>query len=146
MIHIFFFFLGPHLLHMEVPRLGAKLELQLLAYTTATAMPNPSCICKLHHSSWQCQILNPVSKARDQTHVLMDTSGVCYHSAKMGTPMICVFMFLSQVQMPFTLQQLTAYCQTMTEVSYVSFFFKTILYGLGYFSFIVNLFSSSILC
>ena len=27
--------LGPHLQHMEVSRLGAKLELQLLAYTTA---------------------------------------------------------------------------------------------------------------
>ena len=31
-------FLGPHLWHMEVPGLGVKLELQLLAYTTATAM------------------------------------------------------------------------------------------------------------
>ena len=41
-IHIFFFFsfvfLGPHMQHMEVPRLGVELELQLLAYTTATAM------------------------------------------------------------------------------------------------------------
>ena len=31
-----FVFLGPHLQHMEVPRLGVELELQLLAYTTAT--------------------------------------------------------------------------------------------------------------
>ena len=31
------FFLGPHLQHMEVPRLGLELELQLPAYTTATA-------------------------------------------------------------------------------------------------------------
>ena len=32
----FFFFLGPHPCHSEVPRLGGvKLELQLLAYTTA---------------------------------------------------------------------------------------------------------------
>ena len=31
-------FLAPHLQHMEVPRLGVKLELQLLANTTATAM------------------------------------------------------------------------------------------------------------
>ena len=35
--HICIFFLGPHLQHMEVPRLGVKLELQLPAYTTATA-------------------------------------------------------------------------------------------------------------
>ena len=31
----FFCFLGPHLQHMEVPRPGVKLELQLPAYTTA---------------------------------------------------------------------------------------------------------------
>ena len=37
----FFFFLGLHLQHMEVPRLGVKLELQLPAYTTATAMQDP---------------------------------------------------------------------------------------------------------
>ena len=34
------FFLGPHPWHAEVPRLGAEAELQLLAYTTATAMWN----------------------------------------------------------------------------------------------------------
>ena len=32
-----FFFLGCHPQHMEVPRLGVESELQLLAYTTATA-------------------------------------------------------------------------------------------------------------
>ena len=42
-IHSFthFCFLGPHLRHMEVPRLGVNLELQLPAYTTATAMLDP---------------------------------------------------------------------------------------------------------
>ena len=36
-IYLFIFdFLGPHPWHMEVPRLGVKLELQLLAYTRAT--------------------------------------------------------------------------------------------------------------
>ena len=39
---------------MEVPRLGVKLELQPLAYTTATEMPDPSHIYDLHQSSWQC--------------------------------------------------------------------------------------------
>ena len=29
-------FLGPHLRHMDVPRLGVQLELQLAAYDTAT--------------------------------------------------------------------------------------------------------------
>jgi len=37
----FIFFLGLHLWHMEVPRLGVKLELQLPAYTTATATLDP---------------------------------------------------------------------------------------------------------
>ena len=53
----FFVFLGPHLQHMEVPRLGVELELQLLAYTTATAKPDPSHICNIHHGSGQCWIL-----------------------------------------------------------------------------------------
>ena len=50
----FFSFLGLHLWHMQVSRLGAELELQLPAYTTATAMPNPSHILDLHPSLWQC--------------------------------------------------------------------------------------------
>ena len=51
-------FLWPHVQHMEVPRLGVKLELQLLGFTIATATRDPSCVCNLHHSSGQCQILN----------------------------------------------------------------------------------------
>jgi len=47
----YFFFLGQHLQHMEVSRLGVESELQLLAYATATATPNPSHICDLHHSA-----------------------------------------------------------------------------------------------
>ena len=59
----FFFclFLGSHLWHMEVPRLGV----QLTAYAVATAMQYLSHICKLHYCSWQRQILNPLSEARD---------------------------------------------------------------------------------
>ena len=62
---------------MEVLRLGVELELRLLAYTTATTMPDLSSVYDLHYSSWQHQILNPLSKARDLTHILMDTSRVC---------------------------------------------------------------------
>ena len=40
----------------------------------ATAMEtlNPSHICSLHHSLQQCQILNPLSEPRDQTHILKE--------------------------------------------------------------------------
>ena len=85
----FFFFLclfRAHLWHMEVPRLGVQSELQLLAYTIATATQDQSCICDLHHSSQQCQILNPLSRTRDQTHVLVGTSWVRYHWAMIETP------------------------------------------------------------
>ena len=51
---------------MEVPGLGVESELQLLAYTIAPAMQDLSRI-DLHCSSWQCQILNPLREARDQT-------------------------------------------------------------------------------
>ena len=52
-------FLGPLPWHMEVPRLGAEPELQLPAYTTATATWDLSPICDLHHSSQQRRIPQP---------------------------------------------------------------------------------------
>jgi len=75
---LFSVFLGWHLQHMEVPRLGVQSELQPRTYARATATPDASPDCDLHRSSWQCQILNPLSKARDQTCVLVDTSWVAY--------------------------------------------------------------------
>ena len=82
----FFCFLGPHPRHMVIRRLGVKLELQLPACATATAAWDPSCICDWHCSSRQHRILNPLSKARDRTFVLMDTHWVRYHRATTGTP------------------------------------------------------------
>ena len=79
---LFFVFLGLHPLHMEVPRQGVKLELQLLAYTTAPATGDQSCYTTVH------------GNARSLTHrarpkieptclplgfVLMDTSPIHYH-------------------------------------------------------------------
>ena len=72
----FFFFLGPHPCHMEIPRRGVQLELQLRAYTAATASRDPSSVCDLYHSSGKRQILNPMSEARDRTGILMDTRRV----------------------------------------------------------------------
>ena len=79
MIFFFFVFLGPCMRHMEVPRLGVKLELYLPAYTIATATQDLSYICDLRHSSGQQWILNSLSEARDGTCILRDTGKVCYH-------------------------------------------------------------------
>ena len=79
-------FLGPHLRHTEVPRRGVELKLQLPTYSTARAMPDLSRICNLHHSSQKCWILNPLGGARDGTHILVDTSWVCFCRATTGTP------------------------------------------------------------
>ena len=81
-------FLGPHLQHMEVPRLGSALELLLPVYTTATGMQDPSCVCSLHHSSWQCQILNPLREAMDQICTLMAPSQIHFHCATKVTPKV----------------------------------------------------------
>ena len=83
-----FCFLGPCPWHMEVPRLGVKSELQLEAYTTATATQDPSCICNLYHSSRQHQIPNPLSEARDPTRNLVVPSRIRFHCATTGTPKI----------------------------------------------------------
>ena len=62
---------------MEVSRLEIKSERQLPAYATVTATLDPSRLGDLHHSSRQPRIVNPLSKARGRTCILMDTSGVC---------------------------------------------------------------------
>ena len=74
-----FILLEPHLHHLEDPRLGVESDLQVLAYTTATAMPDLSHVFNLYHSSQQRRILNLLSEAGDLTRVFMDTSEVHYH-------------------------------------------------------------------
>ena len=56
-----FFFLGLHLWHMEVPRPRVESELQLPAYTTATATTAQYLgrVCHLHHSSRLRRIPDP---------------------------------------------------------------------------------------
>ena len=71
---------------MDVPRLGVELELQLLACTIAPAMQDLSLIYHLLHSLRQHWILNPLSRAKDRTLVLMDTSWVRYCYATLDLP------------------------------------------------------------
>ena len=84
---------------MEVPRLVVELELQLLAYSTATAMEDLNHVCKLHHSSQQCLTSDPLTEGRDQTHILMDTSRICFCCTTMGTPP-CIFWFPLFISLP----------------------------------------------
>ena len=76
---LFVFARGQQVCYMEVLRLGVESELQLQSCNTAIAMPDPSLICDLHCSLWQCWILNPLGGARDRAHILMDTSRVRFH-------------------------------------------------------------------
>ena len=87
----FFVFLRLHPQHMEVLRPGVESELQLPDYALAIAMPDPSHICHLHHSSRQHQIPNPLSRTRDGTCVLMYTSYIHFLWAIMGTSRYGVF-------------------------------------------------------
>ena len=82
----FFFWLCPH--HMVFFRVGVELGLWIPAYTIATAMPDPSHVCDLHHSSEQCWIPNPLSKAKDGICILMNFSQICFHWAMTGTPVV----------------------------------------------------------
>ena len=84
-VNFFFVFMGPHLQHMEVPRLCSNRSYSCQPTLRPQQLPDLSRIHDLHYCSQQCWILNPLSGARDQTLVLMDTSWVCYHWAIMGT-------------------------------------------------------------
>ena len=92
-IYLFFCCLGLHLQHMEIPRPGVELELQLPAYTTATATWDLSHVCNLHHNSRQCQILDPLSEARGQTHILMVPSWIRFRCTVTGPPEVQVIVW-----------------------------------------------------
>ena len=95
---IFAFFSGPHLRHMEVPRIGVPWKIQLPAYATAIATQDPSRICHLHHSSRQRQFLHPLSEARDRTHNLMVPRWIHFCCTITGTPGPLVFNFTIPVK------------------------------------------------
>ena len=86
----FFCFLGPHPWHMlwatgKYNAPSAYGIAQARGWIRAAAAGH-SHVCNLHHSSWQCRILNPWITVRNQTFILMDTSWICFCCATMGTP------------------------------------------------------------
>ena len=92
----FFVFLGPYLRHMEVPKLGVKLELQLPAYATTTATPDLHTAASSTYTTAHCN-------ARSLTHwavqgsncILMDISQIHFHWATTGTPQCHLLNILS---------------------------------------------------
>ena len=91
----FFVFSGPHPQLMEIPRLQVKLELQAASLHHSHSNMGSETCCDLHHSSRQQWILNPLSKARDPTQVLTDTSQLHYYWATMRTPRLLFWMVFS---------------------------------------------------
>ena len=87
---------------MEGPRLGVKSEVQLPTYATATATATPdlSGICDLHHSSRQRQILDPLSKARDRIRILRDTGRIHFLCASAGAPAVAFLTHCTTVRTP----------------------------------------------
>ena len=65
-------------------------------YATTMATPDLNHICDLHHSSWQCQILSPLSKVRDWPCVLLGISRVHYCWATVGTPRLIFLMLIKR--------------------------------------------------
>ena len=57
-------------------QLGGESELQLPAYTKATATQDPCHTCKLCCSLWHYRSLNPLRESRDRTCILTDTMSV----------------------------------------------------------------------
>ena len=74
-----------------------QIQAESVLYTTAhcntgSLTPDPNRICNLHHSSLQHWILNPLSKARNRTYVLTDSSRFLTCWATTGTPISCLFV------------------------------------------------------
>ena len=65
-----------------------------VAYATVTANMGSEPHLRPIPQLKQCQILNPLSEARDRTHVLMDTSQICFPCATIGPPHFTFYFLL----------------------------------------------------
>ena len=82
----FCFFLGLHPQHMEVPRLGVKLELQLPAYSTSTATWNLSLIWAYTTADSNARFLTLWAKPGIEPASSWILFSFITHWAIMGTP------------------------------------------------------------
>ena len=122
--YTFFFFC----FFMAIPRekAGSQARSQMKAVAAdlhhTTAKSDLSQVCKQHYSSWQCQILNPLSKAKDWTCVLMDPSQIHFHSTMTGTPCYVTFRLIKMVTAMGTLHWKFTYAPyTILNICIISF-------------------------
>ena len=82
-----------------------------------------SCICDLHHSSWQRQIPDLLSETRDWTCILMDACWVCWPLSHDGNCYGCVwsaFLGDSVKTSWWENESITCFCLVWDEQSAVS--------------------------
>ena len=60
-------------------------------YLFPMELMDPSRVCNLHHTSQQCQILNPLHDAKDQTRNLIVPSWIRFCCSTTGTPKVLHF-------------------------------------------------------
>ena len=111
---LFFLLLGPHMQHLEVPRLWVEQELHLLAYTKPQQhrILATSVTYTAVHSN--AGLFVPLSKAKDESCVLMDTSQVRYHSAMVGTPTCTFCLHTPAFLFPGLPQSLSSSCSSFS--------------------------------
>ena len=64
------------------------------ALSSATATPDPSCVCDLHHSSQRRWILDPTEQGQGWNHNLMAPSKIRFRCATTGTPTFTLKVYL----------------------------------------------------
>ena len=83
----FFAFLGPHLQHVEVPRLGVEIR------ATTTATQDPSHVCNLHPST-ATPGPQPTERGQGSNPHLMDTSWIRFRYTTTGIPTLLIYEHL----------------------------------------------------
>ena len=80
-------------------------------------MPDLSRVCDLHHSSQPHRIINPLSKARDQTRNLMVPSWIHFHCPTTGTPLFSILsiVILGSLEKHLTQNRFSKHIYQITE-------------------------------
>ena len=75
-LYLFFFFLRAAPVACGSSQARSQIGATAAGLCHSHSNVDQNCVCDLHHNSQQWQILNSMSEARDQTHILKDPSQV----------------------------------------------------------------------